>query len=84
MSNECDRSPTYLSYMLRLWQAGSRDGKSVWRASLEDPHTGERLAFGGVEALVTFLVEKTCTPLGTGNMRGSSEHMGGPEDRTIP
>ena len=26
MSNECDRSPTYLSYMLRLWQAGSRGG----------------------------------------------------------
>ena len=37
MSNECDRSATYLSYMLRLWQAGSRDGKSVWRASLENP-----------------------------------------------
>ena len=32
MSNECDRSATYLSYLLRLWQAGSRDGKSVWRA----------------------------------------------------
>ena len=58
MSNECDRSPTYLSYMLRLWQAGSRDGKSVWRASLENPHTGERLAFGGVEALVAFLARK--------------------------
>ena len=64
MSNECDRSPTYLSYMLRLWQAGSRDGKSVWRASLENPHTGERLAFGGVEALVAFLAEKTDSPHG--------------------
>ena len=63
MSNECDRSPTYLSYMLRLWQAGSRNGKSVWRASLENPHTGERLAFGGVEALVAFLVEKTDSPM---------------------
>ena len=66
MSNECDRSPTYLSYMLRLWQAGSRDGKSVWRASLENPHTGERLAFGDVEALVAFLAEKTSSPMDAG------------------
>ena len=57
MSNECDRSPTYLSYMLRLWQAGSRDGKSVWRASLENPHTGERVAFGDAKDSFAFLAD---------------------------
>ena len=34
----------YLSYLLRLWQADA-DGELVWRASLESPHTGERLGF---------------------------------------
>jgi len=31
----------YLSYLLRLWQASS-GGELVWRASLEDPHPGDR------------------------------------------
>ena len=84
MSNECDRSPTYLSYMLRLWQAGSRDGKSVWRASLEDPHTGERLAFGEIEALVAFLAEKTSTPSGARNISETLEHPVSQEERIFP
>jgi hypothetical protein len=29
----------------------------VWRASLENPHTGERLVFGDVEGLFAFLSE---------------------------
>ena len=62
MSNVCDRSPTYLSYMLRLWQAGSRDGKSVWRASLENPRTGERLAFGDAKDLFAFLADLMADP----------------------
>jgi hypothetical protein len=57
MSNECDRSPTYPSYMLRLWQAGGRDGRPVWRASLENLHTGERLAFGATQALFAGLAD---------------------------
>jgi len=84
MSNECDKSPTYLSYMLRLWQAGSRSGKPVWRASLENPHTGERLAFDGVEALVAFLAETTNSPIGARNAPGTSERAGTQEERTTP
>ena len=34
----------YLAYMLRLWQVND-DGKPVWRASVESPHTGERHGF---------------------------------------
>jgi hypothetical protein len=45
--------------MLRLWQAGSRAGLPVWRASLENPHTGERLAFGDTETLFAFLADLT-------------------------
>jgi len=43
--------------MLRLWQAGSRGGQPVWRASLENPRTGERLAFGDAKDLFAFLAD---------------------------
>lgn len=49
----------YVAYMLRMWQAGSREGQPIWRASLEDPHTGERMAFADVAALLAFLSEWT-------------------------
>jgi hypothetical protein len=45
--------------MLRMWQAGSRKGQPIWRASLEDAHTGERLAFADIAALLAFLSEWT-------------------------
>jgi hypothetical protein len=43
----------YLSYLLRLWREGGE--KAEWRASLEDPHTGEQTGFASVEALFAFL-----------------------------
>jgi hypothetical protein len=48
----------YLSYLLRLWQADA-DGELVWRASLESPHTGERLSFADAESLFAFLDAQT-------------------------
>ena len=48
----------YLSYLLRLWQASSGGGL-VWRASLENPHTGERRSFACLAELVAFLEEET-------------------------
>jgi hypothetical protein len=47
----------YLSYLLRLWQASS-GGELVWRASLEDPHSGERRGFASLAELVAFLEEE--------------------------
>lgn len=48
----------YLSYLLRLWQV--RIGNElVWRASLERPHTGERLGFANLEKLFTYLRQQT-------------------------
>jgi hypothetical protein len=44
----------YLAYMLRLWQVQD-DEAPCWRASLEDPHTGERRVFANLEALSTHL-----------------------------
>jgi len=50
--------PDYLSYLLRLWRV-SDDDKPVWRASLQDPQTGERIGFAGMEALFDFLRRQT-------------------------
>jgi hypothetical protein len=43
--------------MLRTWR-GSGDWNSVWRASVESPHTGERYGFANLEMLFAFLEEK--------------------------
>lgn len=48
----------YLSYLLRLRRTRST-GQTVWRASLESPHTGERLSFASLEALFDFLRQQT-------------------------
>ncbi len=42
----------YWSYLLRVWRESAQD---PWRAMLEDPHTGERLAFADAERLLAFL-----------------------------
>ena len=47
----------YLSFLLRLWQA-SCGGGLVWRASLEDPHTGERRGFACLAELIACLEEE--------------------------
>ena len=47
----------YLAYLLRIWQVTDA-GKLVWRASLEDAHTGERQGFASLDALVAFLWEQ--------------------------
>jgi hypothetical protein len=60
MNDFTGKPAAYLAYLLRLWEAGTRGSQSIWRASLEDAHSGERLAFGSVEALFAFLAEKTC------------------------
>ena len=44
----------YYSYLLRLWQVDGA-GSPIWRASLEDPRTGERRGFADLESLVAFL-----------------------------
>ncbi len=48
----------YLAYLLRLWQANSSEQR-IWRASLENPHTGERHAFATLDALFAFLGAET-------------------------
>lgn len=63
----------YLSYLLRLWE--TRDGeKEVWRASLENPGSGERLGFASLEDLYCFLNAQT----DVSNPPGSDERSHSP------
>ena len=49
-------STNYLAFLLRLW----RESKATpWRATLENPHNGERHSFSTLEKLFAFLEERT-------------------------
>lgn len=49
-----DGKQQYFSFMLRMWRANG-EGEAAWRASLESPHTGERIGFASLEELFIFL-----------------------------
>ena len=51
-----NKSLNYFSYLLRLWREGDT---APWRASLEDPHTGERRNFARVQDLFKAIEEET-------------------------
>jgi len=62
--NDTQERRDYLSYLLRLWRVGGDGGthckeEVVWRASLESPHTGERIGFAGLDELFAFLRQQT-------------------------
>jgi hypothetical protein len=48
----------YAAYLLRLWR--EKGGGAIrWRASLQDPHSGERVGFANLEELFGFLRRET-------------------------
>jgi hypothetical protein len=50
--------PDYVAYLLRLWRETGGE-RSQWRASLQNPHTGERVGFSSLQGLFAFLEEET-------------------------
>jgi hypothetical protein len=48
----------YQAYLVRLWRVRS-SGRWLWRAALESPHTGERLAFADLPGLFAYLERRT-------------------------
>lgn len=50
------KSLNYFSYLLRLWREGDT---APWRASLEDPHTGQRRNFACLRDLFRAVEEET-------------------------
>lgn len=52
---KADDLSQYRAFLVRLW----RDQPSApWRAAVEDPHTGERRAFGSLEALFAYIADQ--------------------------
>jgi hypothetical protein len=50
----------YISYLLRMWQDSSDEELScpkeaAWRATLQSPHTGDRVGFASLDDLFDFL-----------------------------
>jgi hypothetical protein len=56
---------SYFSYILRLWRVEGEEvqvgceGESKFRASLDDPQTGDRVGFADLEALFDYIREVT-------------------------
>jgi len=46
----------YLAFLIRMWKDR---GASPWRASIENPHTGERASFAELSSLFEYLEERT-------------------------
>ena len=46
----------YAAFLLRLWR---EHDAAPWRATLQNPHTGERRSFGSLARLATYLEEQT-------------------------
>ncbi|MCB8926749.1 MAG: hypothetical protein H6652_14110 [Ardenticatenaceae bacterium] len=46
----------YHAYLLRIWR---EEEGMPWRATLQNPHTGEQEGFASVEQLIEFLRDKT-------------------------
>jgi hypothetical protein len=65
----------YKSYLLRLWKVNGV-GNEVWRASLEDAHTGARLGFSSLQRLFAFLEDQT------GSIARSEANPGSTDGRT--
>lgn len=50
-------APRCYAYVLRVWETRSvpPDPPVMWRFSLEDPRTGERMGFSDLRSLIDFL-----------------------------
>jgi hypothetical protein len=48
----------YMAFLVRLWHIDDHR-PLVWRASVQDPHTGVRRSFADLESLFAFLREQT-------------------------
>jgi hypothetical protein len=66
----------YHAFLLRLWPVKAR-GQTIWRASLESSHTGERWGFATLDALWAFLHQQTAVAPGSkaGERRCENEQI---------
>ena len=58
MTFEVEGPAPRLAYLVRCWLVETEHGP-VWRASVEDPHSGERHTFADLNGAFAFLGEST-------------------------
>jgi hypothetical protein len=51
----------HLAYLLRLWRVDNGP-QAIWRASLQDVRTGERLGFAGLDEAIAYLRQQLRPP----------------------
>ena len=47
-----------MAFLVRLWRVDEQR-HPTWRASIQDPYTGERRGFADLKGLIAFLEEQT-------------------------
>lgn len=57
--------PRYRVFLLRLWEERGQppDSAAIWRLSLEDAQTGERIGFASLQALNEYLCSSMGQPV---------------------
>jgi hypothetical protein len=60
VGHDADEQEDYVSYLLRMWRDSSGEGAASakeppWRASLQSPRSGKRVAFASLKELFCFL-----------------------------
>jgi hypothetical protein len=52
----------YFAWLLRIWESGETE--TGWQASLQDPHSGERIGFASAEGMWLYVKEHMATAQG--------------------
>ena len=58
---ETEQRRNHIVYLLRLWRESAGE-EPQWRASLQDPSSSQRVGFGSLERLFSYLRRKTAHP----------------------
>jgi hypothetical protein len=53
-----ERQREYMAYLVRIWSVRGK-GRTVWRASLENAHTGESHGFDTLDDLFDYVRART-------------------------
>jgi hypothetical protein len=52
----------YFAWLLRIWESGEEG--APWQASLQDPHSGERIGFASPEGMWIYVKKRIATAKG--------------------
>ena len=85
MTEGAGKHRDYVSFLLRMWQDGGDGGaplkqRTLWRASLQSPHTGERIGFADLEKLFAYLRAQTYDGIREEENQGKEKNENGQQE----